>query len=278
MTNRISLNLNLGKQLLLGAAVLAAVFGPLIVGVVKAQTDAPLAFEVASVKPYVPSPGTVVGGTGGTIRISGNRVTMVGNLKGFVMSAYDVWELQVSGAPQWTDKEGRQQDYVINAKAAGEGALAMDQARRMLQTLLADRFQLKLRRETKAVPVYDLVVGKNGPKMKVSSPDTKPATDLLSASNALWRIKWSNLTMADFVNRIRSNFDRPLLDKTGLSAGYDFTLEYSRSSPDLVAPGGPDAYNTIFSAVQEQLGLKLVEAKEPVETVVIDHAERPSEN
>jgi uncharacterized protein (TIGR03435 family) len=251
-----------------------------IVIVLQAQPPAPerIAFEVASVKPHEFPAGFFAGGTGGTIRISGNRVTLLGNLKGFVMSAYNLREYQVSGAPGWTDKQGRQQDYDISAKAEGEGAVALDQARRMLQTLLADRFQLTLHRETKEVPVYDLVVGKNGPKMKESVPDTKPDTKIITASSALWKIKWSNLTMGDFVNRIATNFDRPVVDKTGLTAGYDFTLQYTGSNPDLVARDSPDFDNSIFSSIQEQLGLRLAPAKEPVEILVIDHAEKPSEN
>jgi uncharacterized protein (TIGR03435 family) len=69
-----------------------------------------------------------------------------------------------------------------------------------------------------------------------------------------------------------------VLDKTGLTGGYDFTLEFTRSNPDLVAPDSPEADRSIFSAVQQQLGLKLVAAKEPVEIIAIDHAEQPSEN
>src|SRR5579863_87934 len=253
---------------ILTLTTLAAVSGPLI----QAQTQSAesISFEVASVKAHEFPAGVYVGGTGGTIRISGNRVTILGNLMGFVMAAYNLRDYQVSDAPGWTDKQGRQQDYDISATAEGEGALTMDQARRMLQTLLADRFQLRVHRETKEMPVYDLVVSKNGPKMKESAPDTKPDTNIITASSALWKIKWSNLSMADFVSRIASNFDRPVLDRTGLKAGYDFTLEYTRSNPELIARDSPDFDNSIFTAVQEQLGLRLAPAKEPVEILVID--------
>ena len=137
--------MNFKKKLLLAAAGLLAASSPFIVGLVnggsaKAQSQAALRFEVASVKPYEPPAGMIINGTGGSIRITGNRVNMLGNLLGFVMSAYDVREFQVSGAPHWTDKTGQQQDYVIEAKAEGEADLTRDNARRMLQTLLADRF------------------------------------------------------------------------------------------------------------------------------------------
>ncbi len=122
-----------------------------------------------------------------------------------------------------------------------------------------------------------MVVGKNGPKLRVSSAEIGPPQPV-TFSGPLVRFRFSNRSIADLIGILATNVDRPVLDKTGLTGSYDFTLEFTRSNPDVVAPGSPDAGRSIFSAVQEQLGLKFVAAKEPAQTLVIDHAEKPSEN
>lgn len=236
----------------------------------QAPTEKPLAFEVASIRAHEYPPSRVVAGTGGSIRISGNRVTLLGSLTGFVMSAYNLREFQVSGAPaHWTDKLGRQQHYDISAKADGE-TLTMDQARRMLQTLLTDRFQLVVHRESKETPVFDLVVGKNGPKIK-SHVGATPPIEPPQFSGPLIKYKFVDRPIHDLLG-VLSGLDRPVLDKTGLTGSYDFTIELTSNLRD------PDADLPVFTAVQEQLGLKLVEAKEPLDIVVIDSAEKPSAN
>lgn len=254
--------------------LLAAVIALAPATVVTAQP--PLSFDVASVKPFIPQAGMYVTGTGGTIRISGNRVNILGSITGLVMSAYNLREFQVSAAPHWTDSRGQQQDYEISAVAEGK-TLTVDEARRMLQTLLADRFRLKLHRETKKLPVYDLVVLKNEPTFKEHVGDIPPP-ELAQFSGQSVKFKFVGRPMQDLVGILGSNVDRPVLDKTELKATYDFTLEFSRSNPDLVRNDGPEADRSVFSSVQRQLGLKLNPANEPVETIVIDSAERPSEN
>jgi uncharacterized protein (TIGR03435 family) len=237
------------------------------------------AFEVASVKPVEFPRGTFPFGdwTVPAIHISGNRVTTRSSLNGLVAAAYNLKPFQISGAPHWTDTMGRLQLYDLTAKTEGEGTPTMDEVCLKLQALLADRFQLKLHRETKELPVYDLVVGKNGPKLKESAGDTSPRQPA-TLSGPLVRLNFSNRSMADLVRFLATNVDRPVLDKTGLTARYDFSLEFTRSNPDVVALDSPDADNSIFSAVQRQLGLKLVPAKEPTEMFVVDHVERPSAN
>ena len=238
------------------------------------------AFEVASVKPLVLAPNQFAFATvaGAGLRISGNRVTTQGTLLGLVAAAYNVKDFQISGAPKWTDSRNREQLYDIAAKTEGEGTPSMAQVRLMLQTLLADRFQLKLHGEPKVMPVYDLTVDRNGPKMKPSAPDAATHTESLSAPLGLYGAKYSNLSLDQLVVRISPNFDRPLLDKTGLRGGYDFTLQYTLSNRDLVAADSPATDRPIFLELQQQLGLKVVPAKEPVECLLIDHAGKPSEN
>lgn len=229
------------------------------------------AFEVASVKPERLPKGTYGWGTGGAIRIGGNRVTTSGTLAGLVMAAYDLKEYQISGAPNWSDESGGRQYFDISAKVEGEGAAPVDQVRRMLQTLLAERFQLNVHRETRDLPVYDLILGKNGTRMKEQVGDKKP-TRATTVAGLSMRFKFENETIDTLISTLAPNVDRPVLDETGLTGGYDFTFEYERRDPRI----GDPSRSMIFEAVQEQLGLKLAPAMEPLEFLVIDSVERPS--
>jgi uncharacterized protein (TIGR03435 family) len=153
-------------------AGLALLVQPVLLG----QTPAP-AFEVASVKTNELPPGTFRFATQSSvpaIKISGNRVTTQGSLLGLAAAAYNLRAFQIFGAPRWTDKRGGDQVFDIAAKTEGDGTPSLGQVRQMLRTLLADRFQLKLHRETKELLVYDLVVAKNGPKLRESSGDGSP--------------------------------------------------------------------------------------------------------
>jgi uncharacterized protein (TIGR03435 family) len=302
MSCRIGQNLNRAKKFLVASAGVAALAGPLAIGIgdapaIQAQTQrasepakaSPLAFEVASVKLHVFARGQFAFGTAdreSAIRISGNRVTTQGLLAGLVMTAYKLRTFQVAGAPVWRDETGRVQLYDIEARAPGDGVPAMDDVRQMLQTLLAERFQLKFHRETKELPVYDLVMGNNPPKLKPSSPDVESKAAL--SANRL-RMDYTNVSISELVLRIGPQFDRPLFDKTGLQGGYDFTLEYMPSLPSTVnmSPDEavalakiypPDEAPPLPVALQQQLGLKVIPAKEQVEILAIDHVERPSAN
>jgi uncharacterized protein (TIGR03435 family) len=302
MSYRIRQDFNRAKKLLLASAGVAALAGPLAIGIgqapaIHAQTQiagdpaktSAQAFEVASVKPHVFARGQFAFGTAdreSAIRISGNRVTTQGLLAGLVMTAYKLRTFQVSGAPVWRDETGRVQLYDIEARAPGDGVPTMDEVRQMLQTLLAERFQLKFHRETKELPVYDLVVGNNPPKLKASAPDVESKTAL--SANRL-RMDYTNVSMSELVVRIGPQFDRPLFDKTGLQGGYDFVLEYMPSLPGGVnmPPEEADAFAKLYPAdeapplpvaLQQQLGLKVAPAKAQVEILTIDHAERPSAN
>jgi len=202
------------------------------------------------------------------------------------MTAYKLRTFQVSGAPVWRDETGRIQLYDIEAKAPGDRVPGMDEVRQMLQTLLAERFQLKFHRETKELPVYDLVVGNNSSKLKPSAPDVESKAAL--STNRL-RMDYTNISISELVLRIGPQLDRPLFDKTGLQGGYDFTLEYMPSLPSTVNMSPeqeaalaklypPDEAPPLLVALQQQLGLKVAPAKEQVEILVIDHVERPSAN
>jgi uncharacterized protein (TIGR03435 family) len=146
----------------------------------------------------------------------------------------------------------------------------------MLQTLLADRFQLRLRRETRDGPAYALMVAAKGPKLTpTKNPDAfryvgggttnDPQLPLfMSAENA---------SMALLALRLSDRFGRPVLDQTGLKGDFDFKFKYEKDDPR--PPGAPPS---LVSAMQDQLGLRLVQTKAPAEILVIDHAEKPSLN
>lgn len=240
------------------------------------------AFEVASIRQHVFPKGTFGIGSG-PIEIKGNRVSATqATLQGLLMYAYGVKDYQILGtaardAP-WSDS------YDIAATTGedtpGEDTPDEDHVRQMIQTLVTDRFQLKLHREMRDLPVYDLIVGKNGPKFKESAPDAKSSVTTTVTPGPGFRMVFSNKPISELVRLLNQNLaDRPVVDKTGLSkAGYDFTLEFSRGAAangDAADPTG----TSIYTAVQEQLGLKLDPVKEPAQVLVIDHVEKsPSAN
>jgi uncharacterized protein (TIGR03435 family) len=172
----------------------------------------------------------------------------------------------------------------------------------MLQALLQDRFKLTLHRETKELPVYSLVVAKNGPKLQeakpaepdgngIRGPDGRPAVGGHFVRMARGELNGHSLGMADIVRLLTQQLGRTVLDRTGLTGNYDFTLQWTPDEgqpPGFKEPAGgqgigssaprDSSWPSIFTAIQEQLGLKLESQRGPVEILVIDHAERPSPN
>jgi uncharacterized protein (TIGR03435 family) len=229
-------------------------------------------FEVASVKLH-DGPIYNMG-----VTTSGSRLNAdAANVLLLAMYAYHVKNYQVMG---WESQPTMTNDtrYDIVAKAEGGAAPAQEEFRQMLQLLLADRFKLKVRTETREMPVYDLVVGKSGPKFKASAPDADPQ------GRYHWTGRNNEVTMPkagmdDVINAIvNSMLDRPVLDKTGLSGTYNIKLIYT---PDRQSnrDSGPDPNDiSIFDAVQAQLGLKLEPQKAMVQVLIVDHVEKPPEN
>ncbi len=154
--------------------------------------------------------------------------------------------------------------------------------------MLEDRFQLKTRRETKKMPVYALMVTKSGLKLKPHTGDATGSKPLVSFG--FGSASFTDSSLAALAGQLTLYLDRPVLDRTGIQGGYDFTLKWtpapSESSPQAMGlppraePPGPADSNgpSIFTALQEQLGLKLKSTKGPVDILEIDHVERPSEN
>ncbi len=232
----------------------------------------PPAFEVASIRVHSfasASPDRV------GPPIAGNRGTFGGNLKQLIIYAWDLKVYQLFGGPAWVTNPSTYTDYYdINAKAEGDELLTESRARQLLQTLLADRFQLRLHRESREMPVYALIVGKSGPKFKDSAPDATtrmaPKVTLATVTSTFTKSQIGSL-----VRVLSAAADRPVLDQTGLTGFYDFKIDFAR---DPAAAAADSSAASLFTAVHEQLGLKLEPRKAPIEVLVIDHAERPSEN
>jgi uncharacterized protein (TIGR03435 family) len=235
------------------------------------------AFEVASVKPSVSGdPGPHYRSFSPTVRVEGTT------LKDLLTVTYDVQEFRISGGPSWINSDR----YDIEAKAGGNPASG--QWRLMLQTLLEDRFKLVLHRETKELPIYELTLAKGGLKLQPLSciscdpahppaPDQKSSEYCGNVSMGRGIVEATSAGMLDLARIFSTLLDRAVVDKTGISGKFPVHLKFA---PDDVAAGAQstDAGPSIFTAVQEQLGLKLESARGPVEVLAIDHVEKPSEN
>jgi bla regulator protein blaR1 len=243
------------------------VFGVIAVGPMKGQSQPPLAFDVASIRPGDPQPQSA----GLRFLPSGGMAANNWPLELLIQEVYKVGAFQIAGLEQFTSgwKTTR---FNIQAKAGGPAS--EDQLKLMAQTLLTDRFGLKFHREKREVSVYALVPAKSGIKLRVAEDQGRPrGSGGISASVPMGRVFGNNVTMAHFVQILsEQQLDRPVVDRTNFTDPFDFNLEYAAiDRPDAIGP-------SIFVAVQEQLGLKLDPVKAPIEVMVIDHLEKPSEN
>ena len=299
---------HLWKWQLFATVAVAVAFGLLNTRHIGAQTPPTVgtpspSFEVASIKPNRSAD------LGRRIMFLPGRLNATGITVKFLISmAYGVKEFQVSGGPGWIDS----QRYDIDAKQEDsqteeENKLPPDQMREhnqlMIQALLADRFKLQVSHTTKELPVYALVVAKNGPKLPQAKPgDTYPngikgPDGVAHAGMFMMRRGGGELTgqgvpLANLVMMLSQQLGRTVLDQTGLKGNYDIHLKWTPDEsqaamfsgpagpkPPADTPAPPETSGpSIFTALQEQLGLKLDSTKGPVEIIVIDHVEQPSEN
>ena len=197
-------------------------------------------------------------------------------LEGILEFAYDVPADRITEVPGSL----RDQRFDVDAKIVPsdgsnppEASASEDQARLIL--LLADRFHLKVHIEPKTVPTYDLVVAKGGPRVKLSLDELKDSTWNVNGQDSSLVLTSKGAAMGDLAAVLTDQVHRQVIDKTGLTGHADITLKWS---DDVAAQqGGPNVVS-IFTAIQDQLGLKLVSSKGPVDTLVIDHVEMPSAN
>ncbi len=285
-----------GRGFVTAAAVLAvtafAVFGQ--------QEERPK-FEAASIK-ATEDPGFR------TVRPLPGRLTANAPVRMLLQNAYSVQAYQIVGGPAWLDSER----YAIEAKAAG----SVDRAQifLMLQSLLEERFQLKVHRETREMPVFALVASKRG--IKLSAPNEGSCVDPDPTATPAWaggrmpppgtsppmkprcgtigfglqpagaQMRGGKIAMPEFVRSLAMAMGRPVIDRTGRTGLFDVQLDFTPDeSTPLMPPPPPGASGssdtagpTIFNALEEQLGLRLESSKAPVDVIVIDHVERPSAN
>jgi uncharacterized protein (TIGR03435 family) len=285
-------------------------------------------YEVASFKPVKS------GSAGGPIRIgigyppdgfNGSNVT----IQMLITQAFGIQPYQLSGGPDWLNSERFDVDAKMDpATADALAKLTPDERsetrKRMMQALLADRLKLTVRHDTKDLPVYNLVIGKNGSKLKESKPDDTantpatggpaapgsqsaprgtvsvnggggggrlgPGTVTFGGRGGEQSINANSVPLATLVRMLGGQLGRPVIDKTGLTGKYDISLKWTPDDGQSISPlgGGSDggipaapsdtSGPSLFTAIQEQLGLKLESTKGPVLMIVIERIEKPSEN
>jgi len=272
MIHRSARKLDLGMKLLLAAISVVTVLGPIGMGFAKsgpgrgqsqpAPAAAPPSFQDVSLKlsKSAPTDMTSVFVT----KENQMRVLTATNVsvKKLVAEAYGLHEFQISGGPDWMMAER----YDLTAKLPDSSIHG--QLGRALENLIADRFKLTFHREAKVLPVYELVVSKNGSKLSPVTSSDLPATQRnTNVENPPGHLVAHELTMRSLTGWLTDDTKRIVLDKTGLQGSYSFTLDWTPSSPV-----------SFLAAISEQLGLELREKTGPVEMLVIDHAEQVTAN
>jgi uncharacterized protein (TIGR03435 family) len=324
MAHRIGRKLSLGKKLLLVMAGVVALISPVIIGLLntpsslaQSQTESKPSFEVTSVKIAENCGGTRAGTNMkipmGSFYQPGGRYITCSQLQWIIMDAYQLDPASPpTGGPDWMD------DMQFHIEAKAEGNPGKDEMRLMVQSLLEERFKLKVHRELRAAPVYFLVTVKGGPKFQSAKDEQgNPVTsrpseeerrkkfeemkkggavspgDLaarggysISMKSSGHELKGRAMTMGMLADALFSITGRlKVVDKTGLTGLYDLKLVYAdpysrQSTFSAVNPNPAAEFSapSIFTAIQEQLGLKLVPEEAPREFLVIDSVEKPSEN
>jgi uncharacterized protein (TIGR03435 family) len=224
-------------------------------------------FAVATIKPHDPA-SQRAGFSSNSDRVY-IRNESVASMTAF---AYGLNKQQILNAAGWADGD----TYDVQGKADVEGQPNLHQEQEMVQKLLADRFQLKFHYEKRELSVYAVRVAKVGARLAPAAKPDNQLNQIVDSNGNVLTVQYTSCSMPDFAFGEQPFLDRPVVDQTGLAGRYDFTLRYtadeSRASDDPNAP--PD----IFTAVQEQLGLKLEPAKAQADVLVIDRVEKPSAN
>jgi uncharacterized protein (TIGR03435 family) len=232
-------------------------------------------FEVATVKPANPAR------QGKGVRVAAQSFNAVNyTLEDFIKYAYNVHGSQIVGGPKWLDGD----KYDVEAKFT-ENKPTVDQLRLMTQALLADRFRLSLHHDRKDIAVYALVAGKNGPKLRERHPDDGGPVGFNIALPNAPRIPGRNASMERLAAVLQvAVLDRPVIDQTGLAGIYDFNLAWKPDETQFDGQGGKGIWHgnpddpDIFTAIQEQLGLRLEPRKVNMDVLVIDGAGKPGDN
>jgi uncharacterized protein (TIGR03435 family) len=234
------------------------------------------AFDVVSIKPNKTGSGSI------SIDRDFDRISATNvPLKTLILMAYELkMEDQIQGLPSW----GHSASFDIEAKADADTMAALkgmtEEAKEqasdnMMKAMLEDRFHLKVHHETRELPTYSLVVAKGGSKLKAADPERKNNGSMSQRNQSLTA---TGIPIAELCTFLSRQSHRKVEDKTGLAGKYDLTLKWA---PDEIAgqqDAAGDVMPSLFTALQEQLGLKVESSKGPVDTIVIDHVEPPTEN
>jgi uncharacterized protein (TIGR03435 family) len=226
-----------------------------------ARAQSPV-FEVASIRR------NLNGGENTQINISGGRLTVTnGSVKTLIRNAYDILGFQLAGGPRWLDTDM----YDMAATTGSAETIPQAQLKLLLQTLLADRFGLKVHWETREASVYALTIDKGGPKFQQSSGTERPGVNT-SKRAGRGQMKGTREPMSILASNLGNQLGAIVLDKTDLAGTYDWTLIWG------LDPNVDSTEPSLFTALREQLGLRLNAQKGPMEVLVIDSASKPSEN
>ncbi len=252
--------------------------------VTHAQTPSPLQFDVASIKPNESGANIV------EVRLvpGGRLVARNTNVTALITSAWNIRNFQLADAPGWAGSLR----YDIDAQ--GPAGLTENEMSQMLQLLLAERFQLKVHKETREMPVYVLMPARNGSKLQPAAGgncfQVTPGVPLPTADarpcggfNMMpGHMTGAKVTMERFTGALSRYLGRVVTDKTGLTSSYDITLQWTPDDTEAFLRGlaqpADESGPSLFTAIQEQLGLRLEAQKGPVEMLVIDRVEKPSAN
>ncbi len=258
--------------LVITAVVAAASVAAVAAAAATAQELSPMAatadpaFEVATIKLSDPN-----GGSSG-FQTSGHRVLVLNeSVTSMLMFAYGVQRKQVVNTPSWLETDHF--DVAGIPDIAGEPNV--EQYRVMVRKLLADRFHLQFHRDQREMSIYVLSVGKSGSKLTPSASNPQAGQDQTGNGGAIndWRL--TNNSMPEFTKFLETQLDRPVVDGTGLTGKYDFRLKWASEQAQEADPNTPP---TLFTAIQEQLGLKLQPTRGMAEVLVVSHVDRPSAN
>ena len=261
--------LHAGFTLAMMAAPLLSAYGRQTEAVKRMARDAHPSFEVATIKQSEPDDQNrrfTVQGRG--ILIENQTVQTM------LEMSYGVHARQIENAPPWLGTER----FDVRGLPDVEGQPNVMQFQEMVRKLLAERFGLKLHTGKRDMPRYTLTRVKGGPKMEL----TKSAPDALqeingSTTTGVTTYQMNNVTVDALAHNLQANLDRPVVDETGLKGKYDLTLKWAREDIPAEADTDPNVPR-LFTAIQEQLGLKMEPSKGQVEVLVIDHIERPTQN
>ena len=219
-----------------------------------------------------------------SLRYSIDGVKATGSLRHLVLFAYNLRDFQLEGGQDWLNTATWEVRATIDPPEPDPSK--MDEAQRLVwsdrqrarfQALLVDRFHLKCHMTTKEQPIYQLVVAKGGLKITETAAATEKQHSIsVNGQNHKMEMKAIGVDMADLMRSLSGDLGRMVVDKTGLTGHYDVNLTWASEAE--ADPGDAPSGPTLFTALEEQLGLKLVPAKGPVDVLVIDSLEKPSEN